>query len=425
MQSVTSLYHTSNFISYDGNNLLISRPVDGALFVDFDNDVYRGVAFIADPYKDSIDDNKENSSGYKNIAIKNNTIILAKGHDDLYIGELDLTKIDKPVNDDNKLIKGLSIVDWSQINNPHKQKDERYIQIGFVNSNHIYALSIINSESESKSDGENESDNKNNIKRKYYHYNILTNEWYDLDCVNETEELNIDNECLYILDPEKKENNLRISTFDESQNIQSKIYNLNSKYSSVSPCKKICYFYDSTLFVIAVKDFIETNNDDELRKLHTIQHKIKFIDDKEIFTDCNITCNSYIVLTNKNIYVKLFSDSSNEWRTLSFTSTDLYLIHKNDPTTDSINNNDISSVFWNRLYVSKNNVIVISSLDGHTYFMKINESGYNFNISKLPPIYCKKHNIFSKLCDMYMFFDIFNNIYKIIFNSSEEEQFVD
>jgi hypothetical protein len=53
----------SQYISFDGENLLISR-VDGTLWLDFLNNKHYGMGYIPDPYRESLEDTSDEAIGF-------------------------------------------------------------------------------------------------------------------------------------------------------------------------------------------------------------------------------------------------------------------------------------------------------------------------------------------------------------------------
>jgi hypothetical protein len=388
------------FTSYDGQNLLISR-VDGSLFLQFNDGSRCGISYIVDPYTKSLEDVDRTQIQFKNVAIKKNKIILTKNNDHLYIGKFnmhDITNIEKV---DDTFIKGNASVEWECKENPYKSDTETYKRIIFIDENNIFAASQLI----------DKTDETNKIDIKIYTFNIQTDTWNVINDMKDTDTFNwIDNPMMFFLfndDNTSFSGNL-ITIAIENEQIQKKTMNVDFTNLACSrQTKKFSKFDDitKTLNVMSYKDLFENN-------IIWENHPITFLDEMEFYTNHNMTNDAYILTTNKNIYVKLIG--TDDWKIINFTSTDTYIINNIDDTFY-----DTTSTFWNNIFV-ENNSIVITSLCGNTYYMKIKEDGFNFTQTQLPMIF-GTDKIFNIIFQNAIFIDKFDKKFRIEYFSDKKE----
>ena len=438
------------FISYDGNHLITAR-LDGSIFIQFNDGTRYGCGYFHDPYKNSLEDVRPTSIGFKTIAVKKDTLILTKNTGHLYLGKFNLYDIKNIEKIDDTFNIGNPTITWICKENPYKTEIETYRNIGFIDNDNIMIVSEVH-----------------NSDAKIYIFNQKTDTWIVINDMSDTDIFNwVDNPMMYflfygntptglldstpsiesntldilgstpsieshtldilgskldlerntptvLLASAKSDKNLIIITIDNNQ-IQKKTFNFPdiTNLACSRQTKKLSKFNNTTktLDVMLYKDFFENN-------IIWESHTITFIDDKEIYTDHNMTNNAYILTTNKNIYVKLFT--SDDWKTINFTSKDTYIINNSDDTFY-----DSSSTFWNNILVD-NNSIVITSLCGETYYMKILENetgfetGFKFSQSQLPMIF-GNDELFNIIFQNLYFTDRINKKYKIKYFSGNKK----
>ena len=384
------------FISYDGKNLLITR-IDGLLFIEFNDGTRYGVGYLNDPLK--YDD--KTSIGIKTVAINKNTIILTKSYEHLYIGKFDMYDITNIEKVDDTFSKGNPFLVWQCKKNPYKIDTEIYTTIGFIDENNIFVLSKIIDTTTVKI---------YTTTVKIYIFNIQTDTWNIINDMEDTTTFNwIDNRMMFFLHIDKTKSLINLITIAiNNDQIQKKTINVPdmTTLACSRQTKKLSIFDDTakTLNVMLYKDLFENN-------IIWEKHPITFLDKKEFYTDHNMTNDAYILTTNKNIYVKLIG--IDDWKIINFTSTDTYIINNIDDTFY-----DTTSTFWNNILVEDNSII-ITSLCGNTYYMKIKDDEFNLTRSQLPMI-CYNDEMFNHIVQNAIFINPFDKEYRIEYFSDKK-----
>lgn len=389
---------TSRFVSFDENHIIATR-VDGSLFMQFNDGKRYGIGYFNDPYKNSPDDVRPSSMGFKSVAVEGNTIILVKDRDDMYVGNFDLYSMDN-IEVDDTFSLGKSSIDWYLSQNPHKKSEEYYQCIGFINKDYVFAISDDISQSTSQIVN--------------YIYNIKINQWSNTFV--DSEDNWVDKDKIFILDRSIDVNNVTIIFIDNVDGVDI----IKHKIITVKDIKNIGCSRDAKVFskfdaktnsikVISYQQIYENNFDYK-------SYPIVFEDEKEFYTHHNITTNAFILTTNKNIYIKLFEDNIDaKWRRILYTGVDTYII--NDGNDEFI---DTTSTFWNSIKVSGSSCL-ITTLVGEIFVLsRITKESFNFKRARLPTIFCDSY-IFNIVFDKCIFEDKFNNKYKIqFFNTSHD-----
>lgn len=386
--SYSNICFTANgsFVSYDGISLVICR-IDGSLCFTFRNKSRFGLGYFNDPYKNSINDNRESSMGLKYIAVNKNNILLSKDYDHIYISTFNFDKLKNIEQVDNNFKKGNPSIEWECKINPLKLENERYCGIGFLNDENIFAIAT------TKLDTIN-----------IYICNLKTNEWININEINDTETFNfIDNNMLFFLIFSKTTDNL-ITICYNNDKLEKKTFTLNDikNIACSRQTKMLSKFNQDTkiLYLLPYEKLFVGNLEWEM-------HPIKFIDDKEFYITHNITDNAYIIASNKNIYIKLIG--LDEWYKAIFESKDVYKIFIEDTLYDTTN------VIWSKILVHEDKVVLVS-LNGCTYYLKYTENGAILKKSLLPQIYGN-----DKIFNTIFASAKFNDKYTITYNEYNED----
>jgi hypothetical protein len=388
------------FTSYDGQNLLISR-VDGSLFLEFNDGSRYGIAYFEDQFNKSLEEVDRPQIKFKSVAIQKNKIILTQNNDHLYIGKFDMYNLTNIEKVDDTFSKGNPSLEWECKENPYKTDIETYKNIGFIDENNIFVVSELI----------DKTDKLDKLDIKIYIYNIQTDTWNVINDMKDTDTFNwIDNPMGFFLihsDNTSLSGNL-ITIAIENEHIQKKTINIKdfTNFACSRQTKKFSKFDDitKTLNIMSYKDLFENN-------IIWEKHPITFLDEMEFYTNHNMTNDAYILTTNKNIYVKLIG--TDDWKIINFTSTDTYIINNIDDTFY-----DTTSIFWNNIFV-ENNSIVITSLCGNTYHMKIKEDGFKFTQAQLPMIF-GTDEIFNIIFQNAIFMNKFDKKFRIEYFSDKK-----
>lgn len=390
----------SRFASFDGNHIIATR-IDGSLFIKFNDGKRYGMGYFADPYKNSQDDVRPSSMGFKSVAVEGNTIILVKDSDDMYVGNFDLYSIKNIKKVDDTFSLGNPSIDWKCAVNPYKKPEDYYVSIGFVNKDYVYAIAANRTQSVQQ-----------NVN---YIYNIKTNEW--INTFVDSEDNWVDKYKVFVLDSLTDVNNVTIIFVDNIDGVDI----IKQKIISIKDIKNIGCSRDAKVFskfdnkanslqVLSFQQIYENNFDYK-------SYPIVFEDEKEFYTNHNITTNAFILTTNKNIYVKQFEDDiDTKWRRILCKGIDTYII--NDENDEFI---DTTSTFWNSIKVSGSSCI-ITTLIGEIFILsEISKESFKFTKTLLPAFFGKS-DMFNIIFEKSVFVDRFKNKYKIQYFNAETTQ---
>ena len=369
------------FASYDGNNIVVTR-IDGSLYITFRNGHRFGVGYLYDPYKNSMEDHRKSSMGFKYVAVNKNNIILSKDYDDLYLATFDMFDIKNVTQFDETYKQGNPKINWERKINPLKMEDERYVGIGFFNDEYIHTI----------------TQTKSNTIVEYL-YNLKTNVWINLHEINDTETFNfVGNPVLFFLDYSKTDNNL--TTFcPNSGKIEKKTMSIKdiTNIACSRQTRMLSKFSENAnlLHILPYEKLFVNDLEWEI-------HPIEFTDEKEFYITHNISENAYIVATNKNIYIKLIG--TDDWIKAIFDSKDTYNIFVGDILYDTTN------IIWSKILIHEDKVVLVS-LFGYTYYLKYTDNGAIIIKTQLPAIYASDE-IFNKIFALAKF----NDKYTITYN---------
>jgi hypothetical protein len=385
---IVNMRASTQLCSFDGSHIVSTR-LDGSLFMQFNDGKRYGMAYFSDPYKKNMEDISKNAIGIKLVVVNKNHIVMVKNYDNMYLGIFDLYKMNNVTKVDDIQSIGHPELNWECKINPFKKQNEMYLCIIFLNDDYILFLSQCD---------ETEFNE--------YIYNIKTDKWININLIEQSNDNWIEQEKVFIVDRSKNENNFHIIFLHENI-IKKKYINVpDIKNIGVSSPGKMLSKFDNitnTLSVISYQKIYDLN-------LDYTSYPIKFMDDKEFYTDHNITEKAFIVTTNKNIYIKFIEDDLNaDWVIVDTESfpKDTYII--NDEKDEFI---DTCSIFWNGIIVNKY-TCVLTTLAGDTYILyNIKKDKFKITKSQLPQIFCGEE-YFNITFGKEIFGDKFDNKYKI------------
>ena len=393
---VVDITASTSFCSFDGNHIVSTR-LDGSLFMQFNDGKRYGMGYFGDPYKKNPEDISQKAVGFKRATVNKNHIIMTKEYDDMYLGTFDLYKMNivEKVNETYSL--GHPELNWECKINPFKKQNEKYICILFLNDDYVFFVTCIN-----------------NTELKDYIFNIKTNEWIDINTIEESDDNWVDSEKVFRINHSIDTKNVLIVFLNDGQIKKKFITITDIKNIGVSRSAKLFSKFDNVskkLNVISYQQIFENNFD-------YTSYPIKFKDEKEFYTSHNITEKAFIMTTNKNIYVKFIEDVKEmDWNIVKLEnpSSDTYII--NNEADEFI---DSTSIFWNGIIV-KDNTCILTTLAGDTYILyNIKKDNIQITQTQLPKIFVNDE-LFNITFEKSSFIDKFGNKYKIQYFENKNE----